>query len=202
VRNVTGQAKSPPMQRIHNDRDRADDGRHLRKNRQGPQDAFSTAGPAAFAGDAITRLASLTHNTEAFRFFLCPRRIALPLFSTSGVLTIFLSDNIPIAVRSHEGREPVAPARVERTGARGRGEQATHPGRRRDSAWRPIRAARQELADGGRPSSGGSRKARPDAEGERRTARRRAPRLRKKACRSRTVAHLARRPPTAKSARK
>ncbi|MFZ0100857.1 MAG: hypothetical protein WAL49_01060 [Pseudolabrys sp.] len=31
-------------------------------------------------------------------------------------------------VRSHEGREPVAPARVERAGARGRGEQATHPG--------------------------------------------------------------------------
>ncbi|MGB8038678.1 MAG: hypothetical protein WCF39_11480, partial [Pseudolabrys sp.] len=28
----------------------------------------------------------------------------------------------------------------------------------------PIRAARQELADGGRPSSGRSRKARPDAE--------------------------------------
>ena len=31
-------------------------------------------------------------------------------------------------VRSHEGREPVAPARVERAGARGRGEQAAHPG--------------------------------------------------------------------------
>ena len=33
-----------------------------------------------------------------------------------------------MVVRSHEGREPVAPARVERAGARGRGEQATHPG--------------------------------------------------------------------------
>ena len=33
-----------------------------------------------------------------------------------------------MVVRSHEGREPVAPARVERTGARARGEQATHPG--------------------------------------------------------------------------
>jgi hypothetical protein len=33
-----------------------------------------------------------------------------------------------MVVRSHEGREPVAPARVERTGARARGKQATHPG--------------------------------------------------------------------------
>ena len=33
-----------------------------------------------------------------------------------------------MVVRSHEGREPVAPARVERTGACGRGEQATHSG--------------------------------------------------------------------------
>ena len=33
-----------------------------------------------------------------------------------------------MVVRSHEGREPVAPARVERIGARGRGEQATHSG--------------------------------------------------------------------------
>ena len=33
-----------------------------------------------------------------------------------------------MVVCSHEGREPVAPARVERAGARGRGEQATHPG--------------------------------------------------------------------------
>ena len=33
-----------------------------------------------------------------------------------------------MAVRSHEGREPVAPARVEGTGARGRGEQAAHSG--------------------------------------------------------------------------
>jgi hypothetical protein len=31
-------------------------------------------------------------------------------------------------VRSHEGREPVAPARVEGTGACGRGQQAAHPG--------------------------------------------------------------------------
>ena len=31
-------------------------------------------------------------------------------------------------VCSHEGREPVAPARVERIGACGRGEQATHSG--------------------------------------------------------------------------
>jgi hypothetical protein len=38
------------------------------------------------------------------------------------------------------------------------------PGRRRDSAWRPIRAARQELADGGRPVfHGRPRKARPGA---------------------------------------
>ena len=33
-----------------------------------------------------------------------------------------------MVVRSHEGREPVAPARVERIGACGRGEQATHSG--------------------------------------------------------------------------
>jgi hypothetical protein len=33
-----------------------------------------------------------------------------------------------MVVRSHEGREPVAPARVERTGARARGQHATHPG--------------------------------------------------------------------------
>jgi len=33
-----------------------------------------------------------------------------------------------MVVRSHEGREPVAPARVERTGARGRGQQAAHSG--------------------------------------------------------------------------
>ena len=32
-----------------------------------------------------------------------------------------------MAVRSHQGREPVAPARVERTGACGRGQQAAHP---------------------------------------------------------------------------
>ena len=31
-------------------------------------------------------------------------------------------------VRSHEGREPVAPARVEGTGACGRGQQAAHSG--------------------------------------------------------------------------
>jgi len=33
-----------------------------------------------------------------------------------------------MVVRSHEGREPVAPARVARTGARGRGQQAAHSG--------------------------------------------------------------------------
>src|SRR5262249_27095868 len=33
-----------------------------------------------------------------------------------------------MVVCSHEGREPVAPARVERTGARARGQHATHPG--------------------------------------------------------------------------
>ena len=33
-----------------------------------------------------------------------------------------------MVVRSHEGREPVAPARVERTGTRGRGQQAAHSG--------------------------------------------------------------------------
>jgi hypothetical protein len=31
------------MQRIQDDRDRADDGRHVRENRQGDQDAFSAA---------------------------------------------------------------------------------------------------------------------------------------------------------------
>ena len=89
-----------------------------------------------------------------------------------------------MVVRSHEGREPAAPARVERTGARGRGEQAMHPG----GVGAPPGGqyglpARSWLTEAGR-----SRKARPDAEGERRTARRRAPRLRKKACRSRTLA--------------
>ena len=37
------------------------------------------------------------------------------------------------------------------------------PGRRRGSAWRPIGAARQELADGGRHIDGRPRKARPGA---------------------------------------
>ena len=53
-----------------------------------------------------------------------------------------------MVVRSHEGREPVAPARVERTGARGRGQQAAHSG----GVGAPpggTTASRQELADGG-----------------------------------------------------
>jgi hypothetical protein len=91
-------------------------------------------------------------------------------------------------VSSHEGREPVAPARVERIGACGRGEQATHSGgvgAPPDGQYGlPARSWLTEAVHG----SERSRKARPDAEGERRTARRRAPRLRKRACTSRTVA--------------
>ena len=86
-----------------------------------------------------------------------------------------------MVVRSHEGREPVAPARVEGTGARGRGEQATHPG----GVGAPPGGqyglpARSWLTEGPSHHRTGQRKARPDAEGKRRTARRSAPRLRKK----------------------
>ena len=94
-----------------------------------------------------------------------------------------------MVVRSHEGREPVAPARVERAGARGRGEQATHPGGVGAPPGGQYGLPARSLADGGRHKRR-PRKARPDAEGERRTARRRAPRLRKRACTSRTIAPL------------
>jgi hypothetical protein len=81
------------MQRIHNDRDRADDGRHVRKNRQGPQDAFSTAGPAAFAGDAITRFASRT--TPKLFVFSCAHGASL-LDSCAIIFHKRRLDNIPI----------------------------------------------------------------------------------------------------------
>ena len=106
-----------------------------------------------------------------------------------------------MVVRSHEGREPVAPARVERTGARARGEQATRPGRRWGSARRPLRAARQEHGQRGpeaRPrlprgcrsgkgeAGGGNRttfaKRGPTPKENAATARRKAPRLRKETC--------------------
>src|SRR5262249_40113182 len=78
-----------------------------------------------------------------------------------------------MVVRSHEGREPVAPARVERTGACGRGEQATHPGGvgapPGGQYGLPARSWLTEAVH----VFGRSRKARPDAQGERR----RAPRL-------------------------
>ena len=49
-------------------------------------------------------------------------------------------------------------------GARARAPARHAPGRRRGSAWWPIGAARQELADGGRPVfHGRPRKARPGA---------------------------------------
>ena len=86
-----------------------------------------------------------------------------------------------MVVRSHEGREPVAPARVERTGARARGEQATHPGGvgappggqygppARSMGHRGRNVRRTFVRNG---EAGGEydrlRKARPDAEGERR----------------------------------
>lgn len=86
-----------------------------------------------------------------------------------------------MVVRSHEGREPVAPARVERIGACGRGEQATHSGGVGAPTRRPIRAACQERGYRvrnvrrtfvGNGEAQGEydrlRKARPDAEGERR----------------------------------
>ena len=68
------------------------------------------------------------------------------------------------------------------------------PGRRRGSAWWPIGAARQELADGGRPvCHGRPRKARPGAGGKTpqihpdvrkpvRMARRAAPRISEREC--------------------
>ena len=58
-------------------------------------------------------------------------------------MLIFLSPD------PREGREPVAPARGVRAGARGRGQQATHPG----GAGAPpggTTAPCEELADGGR----------------------------------------------------
>ena len=42
------------------------------------------------------------------------------------------------------------------------------PGRRRGSAWRPIGAARQELADGGRHITDGHEKRGPAQQGKRR----------------------------------
>ena len=93
-----------------------------------------------------------------------------------------------MVVCSHEGREPVAPARVERAGARGRGEQATHPG----GVGAPPGGqyglpARSWLTEAVHHPDGHEKRG-PTPKGERRTALRRAPRLRKKACRSRTVA--------------
>jgi hypothetical protein len=100
-----------------------------------------------------------------------------------------------MVVRSHEGREPVAPARVERTGARARGQHATHPGGVGAPPGSQYELPARSVATGAGAfarlspetakrgaNTTGTCKARPDAEGERRTARRKAPRLRKKAC--------------------
>jgi len=59
----------------------------------------------------------------------------------------------PIRIYSHavlfiEGRHLEASDGGAGCGARGRALARHAPGRRRGSAWRPIRAARQELADG------------------------------------------------------
>ena len=100
-----------------------------------------------------------------------------------------------MVVRSHEGREPVAPARVERTGARARGEQATHPGGVGAPPGGQYGAACQEHGHRGRnvrrlSSEMAKREANTTASAKRgptpkenaATARRKAPRLRKKAC--------------------
>ena len=111
------------------------------------------------------------------------------------------------------GREPVAPARGVRAGARGRGQQATHSG----GAGAPPGGTTtpcEELADGGPFTAcprlrmraatqkgpglraGGrlrrsTEKRGPAPQGKRRTARREAPRVRKTdACKKRTVAPL------------
>jgi hypothetical protein len=92
-------------------------------------------------------------------------------------------------VRSHEGREPVAPARVEGTGARGRGEQAAHPGgvgappggqygppARSWLTVRPLRRARgfagEAARNGGKPG-GALRRPREDGRPESAARRRR-----------------------------
>ena len=92
-------------------------------------------------------------------------------------------------VRSHEGREPVAPARVEGTGARGRGQQAAHPGgvgappggqyglpARSWLTVRPLRRARgfsgEAVRNGGKPGKA-KRRSREDGRPESAARRRR-----------------------------
>ena len=100
-----------------------------------------------------------------------------------------------MVVRSHEGREPVAPARVERTGARGRGQQAAHSGGVGAPAGGQYGLPARSVAIGcgtfaGPSSETAKRKANTTASAKRgptpkenaATARREAPRLRKKAC--------------------
>ena len=99
-----------------------------------------------------------------------------------------------MVVRSHEGRDQVAPARVERAGARGRGEQATHPG----GVGAPPGGqyglpARSWLTEAVHPDGHEKRGPTPKENAGRRAGGRQ--RLRKKACRSRTVAPSGAPPP-------
>ena len=100
-----------------------------------------------------------------------------------------------MVVRSHEGREPVAPARVERTGARARGKQATHPGGVGAPPGGQYGLPARSVAIGcgtfaglssetakGKANTTASAKRGPTPKENAATARREAPRLRKKAC--------------------
>ena len=120
-----------------------------------------------------------------------------------------------MVVRSHEGREPVAPARVERTGARARGKQATHPGGVGAPPGGQYGLPARSVAIGcgafaGLSSETAKRKANTTASAKRgptpkenagRRAGGRHAFARRRADQGQSR-HLARRPPTAKSARK
>jgi hypothetical protein len=120
-----------------------------------------------------TRIPRSLCSDGAMRRSACSMRAAAPHsknLSPPSILGLYTVSSDP-----HEGHEPVAPARGDRIGARGRGFASRVLGRRRGSARGHYPTPCQELADGGSPRLVVHGQSAARRRMKRRTARRKAP---------------------------